>query len=271
MRCIAAVANSSATAKGFTSISSYGLPNLNFGRRQYRYIGNARSQVDASTYKKGLSILISGLMIDVDGVLVRGRPQDGRAWHTALSQDLGIRYVDLYDRFFLPYWEGITLGRDDLRVRLTPILADLAPNISVDDLLSYWHSHDAAIDLQFLDSVQHIRKRGIPAFIATNQGHERGRYLWEDLGLNLYFDDIIYSAQIGCRKPDRDFYKAAETRVGIAPEQLLLVDDTEANVHAARREGWQALYWSRPNNFDLAERILHGCGINHVGDPIDSQ
>lgn len=210
-------------------------------------------------------------MIDVDGVLVRGRPQDGRAWHTTLRQDLGIRYVDLYDRFFLPYWEGITVGRDNLRTRLTPVLAELAPNISVDDLLSYWHAHDAAVDVQFLASVQQIRDRGIPAFIATNQGHERSRYLWDNLDFNLYFDDIIYSAQIGCRKPDRDFYRAAAIRVGIAPEQLLLVDDTEANVQAARREGWQALSWSRPNNFDLVELVSAGCGFDHVGDPIDSQ
>ena len=48
-------------------------------------------------------------------------------------------------------------------------------------------------------------------------------------------------------KPERPIYDLAAQRLGLAPGDLLFLDDTESNVAAARRWGWRAqLYRAEP-------------------------
>ncbi|WP_436100372.1 HAD-IA family hydrolase [Pararhizobium sp. LjRoot238] len=48
-------------------------------------------------------------------------------------------------------------------------------------------------------------------------------------------------AALGCQKHDRAFFEQAATLSGFSPEQLLLIDDTAANISVARRLGWKAV------------------------------
>ena len=38
---------------------------------------------------------VTHLMVDIDGVVVNGRPGDGAHWKTGLARDLGISVADL--------------------------------------------------------------------------------------------------------------------------------------------------------------------------------
>jgi putative hydrolase of the HAD superfamily len=51
------------------------------------------------------------LMVDVDGVLVHGRPADGLPLFTYLERDLGLAAPLLQREFFKPYWVGIVTAR----------------------------------------------------------------------------------------------------------------------------------------------------------------
>ena len=59
----------------------------------------------------GRDHVIKALMIDVDGVLVNGRPSDGRQWSATLDADLGLSFDILQDAFFKRHWEQIVTGR----------------------------------------------------------------------------------------------------------------------------------------------------------------
>ena len=54
-------------------------------------------------------------MVDVDGVLVTGRPQDGGHWQAGLADDLGIDADALNRHFFRPHWQAIVTGQAELR------------------------------------------------------------------------------------------------------------------------------------------------------------
>ena len=52
---------------------------------------------------------------------------------------------------------------------------------------------------------------------------------------------VFASSELGWRKPSGEFFREVERRLGLGPEQLLLVgDDPELDVAAARRAGWHA-------------------------------
>jgi len=189
--------------------------------------------------------LIRALIIDVDGVLVTGRPEDGRNWAADLERDLGVNAADLQREFFARHWDDIIVGRAKLSERLSPSLARIAPHVSCDRLISYWFEKDSRLDSAILNDVAACRATGLKICLATNQEHMRAAYLMNVLGLAERVDGIFYSADLGCRKPEQQFFRRIEASTSLSPEELLLVDDTPANVDAARDAGWNAVQWSR--------------------------
>src|SRR6266446_147512 len=121
----------------------------------------------------GSDHVIKALMIDVDGVLVNGRPSDGRQWSASLHADLGLSFHILQDAFFKRHWEQIVTGRADLRDCLAGVLADIAPALTVDQVLAYWFRQDARLNHELLRELATIRLGGLGAYLATNQEHER--------------------------------------------------------------------------------------------------
>ena len=71
------------------------------------------------------------------------------------------------------------------------------------------------------------------------------RYYWEivqdmqpELGL---FDELLLSCDLGMAKPDPEIFRRAARAAGVAPAGCVFVDDTAANVDAAREIGMSAV------------------------------
>ena len=194
---------------------------------------------------------IKALIFDVDGVLVTGRPSDGRRWDEDLKVDLGIDPAELAEKFFKPYWQDIQLGRVDMEARLGPVLEDIAPHVSADRLVDYWFMADARLETGLLSQIDRLRTgTGLGAHLATNQEHGRAQYLWRDLGLGQKFDRLFYSADLGLAKPDQAFYRHIQDELNLEPAQILFFDDQPKNVEAARQAGWQTSHWTHPGTFE---------------------
>src|SRR4051812_7549406 len=104
---------------------------------------------------------MKALMVDVDGVLVDGRPEDGRPWQTSLEEDLGFTPDTLHRQFFAPYWENIVLGRAGLMEPLTTALQQIAPHVSPAAFVSYWFERDSRLVAPFLLELSWVRTQGI--------------------------------------------------------------------------------------------------------------
>ncbi|WP_092749752.1 HAD family hydrolase [Rhizobium aethiopicum] len=184
------------------------------------------------------------LMVDVDGVLVHGRPADGLPLFTFLERDLGLSLEQLQREFFHTHWGEIIVGREALEPRLAQVLAKIAPHLSAAALIDYWFENDSRLDRNLLDELAALRDSGVALFLATNQEHRRARYLMEQAGLGAHFDDILYSAALGHRKPSREFFRLATERAGVLPGEIAFIDDMAENIEAARQFGWHAAQWS---------------------------
>jgi len=183
-------------------------------------------------------------MVDVDGVLIHGRPDDGSHWGSSLESELGLRSEDLQREFFDVYWNDIVLGRAGLMDHLPRVLDRIAPHLSAERLIAYWFARDARLDRNLLKDLVQVRATGIPVYLATNQERMRAEYLMETIGLAQYVDGIHYSAEIGAKKPDHEFFDKVASRMGVEPSKLLLLDDALSNVDAALAAGWKAIHWS---------------------------
>ncbi len=129
-------------------------------------------------------------MLDVDGVLVSGRPQDGKHLFPDFESDFGLTREKLKAAFFDVYWPAIILGQDALEQRLGEVLETIAPGLTAQTLIARWFANDSVIDGEVLAAVDRLRLAGKMVFLATNQDHLRARYLMETMGLGAHVDGI---------------------------------------------------------------------------------
>lgn len=199
---------------------------------------------------------IKALMVDVDGVVVI--QPDVHGWSTHLERDLGLAPARLQAAFFASHFGDIIHGRAALRDRLSPVLAQIAPHLSAETLISYWFERDAHLDHGLLAQVDALRAEGLEAHLATIQEHERADYLWTQLGLRDHFDAIHYAAELGWAKPAAEFFRACEARSGFAPDQIFFIDDKAANVDAAKALGWHGAVWT---GHDTVTALMNRAGV----------
>ena len=60
------------------------------------------------------------------------------------------------------------------------------------------------------------------------------------------FDVVYSSAELGVAKPDPAVFERVVAHARVAPDDVFFLDDTDANVAAARAAGWQAEQFVSP-------------------------
>lgn len=108
--------------------------------------------------------------------------------------------------------------------------------------------------------IDELHARGVPLFAITNFAAP----FWADFQpTEPVFDcfrDIVVSGQERIVKPDPAIFELAATRFGIAPAEMLFIDDNPANVSAAYELGWHVHHFTGADELaaDLRERGLIG-------------
>ena len=60
---------------------------------------------------------------------------------------------------------------------------------------------------------------------------------------NIQYEQIIDSSAVHAIKPEEEIYQIAQSRSGMQPHEILLVDDSRQNLMAAERLGWHVLWF----------------------------
>ncbi|WP_243058790.1 HAD family hydrolase [Nocardioides sp. SR21] len=200
--------------------------------------------------------MIQHVLLDADGV-VQTLPDMRRA-ATAVEL-VGDRADDLLDALFAV--EGPTLrGDGDFLPQLTRIL--LEHGITADPVSLYgtlWNAVEPSADVLAL--VASLRAAGYGVHLGTNQHRERATYLRTVLGYDAVFDVGCYSCELGAAKPSPEFFAGALALIGAAADEVLFVDDSLANVEAARAAGLVAEHWDLAQGLPALVGLLSGHGV----------
>ncbi len=100
-----------------------------------------------------------------------------------------------------------------------------------------------------------LKRRGYKIGLISNTGRTWGRFLrpiQDDLGIGKYFDDRIFSDELGVRKPEPAIFEAALDHLGLRPTEVVHVgDDLEADVAGSKGLGFRAVW------FDVGHESEH--------------
>jgi epoxide hydrolase-like predicted phosphatase len=92
------------------------------------------------------------------------------------------------------------------------------------------------------DAVVAARRQGVRTGLISNSWGA-GRYELERFP--ELFDGWVISGEVGLRKPDPAIYELAAERIGLAPEELVFVDDLPGNLKPARAMGMATVHHVR--------------------------
>lgn len=182
--------------------------------------------------------MIKVVLFDADGVIVLSK-----RFSDQLQEDYGIPLVQS-KKFFQNEFQKCLIGESNLHTELPKYLKKWNWKLSIDDFIQYWFSSSNKINLSLISTAEQLRKNGIKCYIATNQEAERTKYMNEEMEFSKLFDGIYSSSGLGSLKPSEEFFKKILSNTQCTANEILFLDDSMANVQAARLNGMNGELYS---------------------------
>lgn len=143
-------------------------------------------------------------------------------------------------------------GARDLTDLLAEWLDHIGSDFSCDVLLSYWFEKGDNPDQDMIAHVEALPHRQI---IATNNEAHRAAFIRERSGWGERMEAIFAAGPMGVAKPDDGFFHRIREWSELAPQEILLVDDSADNIKAAQALGWQGFHFTDATRGELIARL----------------
>lgn len=115
-------------------------------------------------------------------------------------------------------------------------------------------------DRETIALVADLRAEGRPVGLLSNSF---GDDCYAGHDLPAMFDAVTISAEIGVRKPSRRAFLVACDRLGVAPEETVMVDDLTHNIDAAARVGMTGVVHTHAQGMRAQLAALLGPATRH--------
>ncbi len=130
---------------------------------------------------------------------------------------------------------------EEVYVRIAKDLGETLPEAVVAQVRKLDYDSWAVPNLETLAWAKTLKAQGYKIGILTNMPSDFEP--WFDAAGKAFralADAELISGHVHLVKPDPAIYRLMEARMGLPPEELFFLDDTPANVEAARQCGWAA-------------------------------
>ncbi|MBV8547434.1 MAG: HAD family phosphatase [Acidobacteria bacterium] len=199
------------------------------------------------------------VIFDMDGLLLDSEPLYRMTWQTAAA-DLGFPIDDvLYECF---------VGRGNVEAEkiLREHFGDVFP---LEEFHSRWsrdfHERVSTIAQKpgAIELLAALETRGIPKALATSSPRVLALQCLGDLASR--FAALAFGDEVSHSKPAPDLFLLASQRLGVAPADCLVLEDSEAGVHAARAAGMEVIMVPDlvPPSSEVASMATRVCGTLH--------
>ena len=205
------------------------------------------------------------VLFDFGGVLIRmdwdGYDEFGKRWNLPAGT--------LVDAFYrTPEWHAIETGRGNWDTWQRGVEQSLKPYLQgdvaeeVQSLLDAWYAQPWQYHHPNFELAHDLQAAGHKVGVLSNAPDDlRDRFL-SDLPVEVNWDAIVVSGEIGMRKPDPRIFEYAAEEIGVAPRDCFFIDDLEENVLGAQAIGMGGYHFTR-NNYKALRFALRAAGIDN--------
>lgn len=195
---------------------------------------------------------LTGLLVDWGGVMTT----DVFATFVAFCDAEGLSPETIRERFrsdpasreLLVGLEDGSLPEADFEFRFAQLLG-VAPENLIARIFAA-----SRLELTMVDAVRRARAAGIRTGMISNSW---GAGSYDPVLLDELFDGTVISAEVRMRKPAPEIYALGATRIGLAPEECVFVDDLGFNLKPAAAIGMATVCHREPAaTIDQLQRLL---------------
>lgn len=187
------------------------------------------------------------ILFDADGVII-----NSEIFSVQYQKRFGVTNDEMLP-FFMGIFQDCLTGKADLKEVITPYLKNWKWAGTVDDFLQFWFKAEHHIDEKMIDLVKVLQSKNIKCHLATNQEGYRTEYMKNTMGFKDIFDHIFSSAEIGYKKPDREFYQFIFNWINktesTAKEEIFYIDDSQKAIDAANSFGINGHFYASFDDF----------------------
>jgi beta-phosphoglucomutase family hydrolase len=180
---------------------------------------------------------VKAVLWDLDGVLVDSAPFHFQAWRELLAS------------------LGREFGEADFRrtfgLRNDAILRDLVGDLPPGEMERLAARKEALFRRAALGNIvplpgaltllRLLRERGFKLALVSSTPHGNIDLILGSLGVEAAFDVIVGEADVTQGKPDPEGFLLAARRLGVPPEECVVIEDAPAGVEAAKRGGMRCV------------------------------
>lgn len=184
---------------------------------------------------------IKGIVFDIGGVLeITPDLGVGAKW----EQQLQLAPGD-FNQKLIDIWRGGSIGTlslDEVHRGIAQGLNISAETVSaiMDDI---WTEYLGTLNVELLNYFRSLRPQYKTAILSNSfvgaREREQAAYGFEDC-----CDFIIYSHEVGMSKPDPRIYALTCERLGLAPQEVIFLDDRELAIEAANTAGMHGIIFT---------------------------
>lgn len=147
----------------------------------------------------------------------------------------------------------LNLGTSSLRASFERVFGKKMFDDEFLPLIKAWVSN-WEINEEMLAFAKKLGKRYQIAILSNSEQSYEEKY---DKRLTKVFSPIIYSHRERMIKPDKEFFELALKRLGVKPEESIMIDDAKENIKASKSIGMHAIQFKSLE--DLKKQLeLHG-------------
>ncbi|HVX45458.1 MAG TPA: HAD-IA family hydrolase [Mycobacteriales bacterium] len=201
--------------------------------------------------------MIRAVVFDIGGVLERTTGPE--RWFWKWQQILGLspdRFGGIASGIDPEHLMGIgRMNEAEYRQRWTVALG--LSEAQVDEFMQdMWDWYCGELDEELMTYV-----KGLPCrrAILSNSGSGAREQEEQRYGFSAVFDPIVYSHEVGLLKPDRRIYQLTCDRMGIQPQEAVMVDNWDVAITGAADAGMQTvLHVNTADTIRAIDALLEG-------------
>lgn len=197
---------------------------------------------------------IEAILFDMDGVLI-----DAREWHyEALNLALSPFGLEIDRDAHLATYDGLpTRTKLDMLSKsrglprnLHSFVNKMKQKYTVDMVRQRCHPV-----FQHQYALSQLKTVGYSIAVCSNSIRQSLELMMQRAGLDRFIDVMLSNEDVTKAKPDPEMYLTAMSRLGLKPDQCIIVEDNEHGIRAAKASGARVLVVSNPDDVTY-ERIV---------------
>lgn len=174
--------------------------------------------------------MVSGIIFDMDGVLIDSEIQSNEGWLWAEGQ-LGVDMpmwlidsfkgapVELCCKFFDDYYKGVIDYWE-------------AKELRTQHVYKIRETEGIPVKKGVKDIFEYIRNNGLKCAVATSTRRESAEKTLHEIGVWDYLDAVVYGDEVEHGKPEPDIFLRAAKAIGVNPSEAVVVEDSINGIKA---------------------------------------